>query len=346
MPEGRMTRPTIYDVAKKAGISITTVSNVIHDKENIPKSTKKRVRKIMKSLNYIPNIVAQRLVTKKSNIISLLIPAINNPFFAELYNGIERYITEHELGYRMLIGNTLYSASRESELIRAFREEYVDGFIIVSNNPKDSEIKRLKNDGIPFVFSVNDTKSVPKDPLVTYNNYDVSYQATKYLLDLRHSRFGYIAGLFEESDRAQARFNGFHDALRESGIRFNKKNLIVGGSYSAEAGYKACMKLFSSQRSMPTALFCANDLIAIGAMRAIRERGLNVPEDISIVGFDNIQPSAYISPPLTTIDLNISGVGYKSAELLFTAIDGEKTTENRAVISGKLIIRESCAQKR
>ena len=336
-------RITIYDVAKKAGVSITTVSNVIHNKTNIPPSTKKRVQKVMQSLNYVPNIIAQRLVTRRTQIVSLLIPSINNPFFADLYDGIERYLNEKAPHYRIQIGNTLYSTDREAELIQSFRREYVDGFIIVSNDPSSSEIAQLRKERIPFVFSINDIHSVADDPLVTYNNYEMAYTAASYLLDLGHKRFGYIAGLFGESDRPQARFNGFQQALRDKGVRFYKKHFVIGGSYSSEAGFFSCQKLFSSPGERPTALFCANDLIAVGAMHALQKQGLTVPADVSIVGFDNIQPSAYVSPPLTTIGVKISEVGYESARLLFQILNREKPEKRQITISGKLIVRESCA---
>jgi LacI family transcriptional regulator len=232
---------------------------------------------------------------------------------------------------------------REAELIRSFHREYVDGFIIVSNNPSSKEIAQLRKERIPFVFSINDIHSVAKDPLVTYNNYEMAYAATKYLVDLGHKRFGYIAGLFGESDRPQARFNGFERALRDNGIRFYKKHFVIGGSYSSEAGFLSCRKLFSLRGEKPTALFCANDLIAVGAMHALRLHGIAVPGDVSIVGFDNIQPSAYVAPPLTTIGVNISDVGYESARLLFKLMDGEKLESNQITIKGRLIVRESCA---
>jgi len=337
-------RKTIYDVAKRAGVSITTVSNVIHDKNNIPDSTKRRIQRVMKSLDYVPNINAQRLVTARTQIISLLIPSINNPFFAELYDGIERYLHDKAPRYRIQIGNTLYSIEREMDLIRTFRREYIDGFIIVSNNPSSRGINELRKNRIPFVFAINDINKVADDPLVTYNNYELSYRAATYLLELGHRSFGYIAGLFDESDRAQARFNGFQQALRDNSVRFNRSNFVVGGSYSSEAGFLACRKLCDSRRKMPTALVCANDLIAVGAKHVLQKNGLSVPQDVSIIGFDNIQPSAYVFPPLTTIDVNISELGYESARLLFQIMDGEKPDNHQVTIEGKLIIRESCAQ--
>jgi LacI family transcriptional regulator len=332
---------TIYDVAAKAGVSITTVSHVMHNRKNIPESTRNRVLQVMRDINFVPNRIAQRLVTKKTQTIALLIPTIDNPFFAELYNGLEDYTERYRPGYRVMIGNIRYSVEKETALIRSFRQELLDGYIVVSNNPDNEEILELIEENIPVVFAVNDPAAIGGRPLVTYNNYEMAYQLTQHLVDLGHRRFGYLTAIFEQSDRAQSRFRGFHDCLQTHAIPFDRSCFINGEEYSSRCGYNSVLHLMR-RKSIPTALFCANDVLAIGALHGIRERGLCVPHDLSLVGYDDIPASAYIDPPLTTVNINPTKIGYHAARLLFKLIEGYEGDDRDRVIPGRLILRSSC----
>ena len=333
---------TIYDVARKAKVSITTVSNVINDKDNIPEVTRKKVREAIRSLDFTPNKIAQRLVTKRTQTIALLIPTMENPFFAELYNGIEGYIESDRPEYKIMIGNIGYSEEKERELIGRFRREFFDGYIMVSNNPDNLEARGLMKSEIPLVFAAGDPSEAGGRPLVTYNNYEMAYDATRYLAELGHRRFGYIAGTFRQSSRSQSRYRGFVECLNDRGISTERRLFVEGGTYTSKCGYESFREL-ARKGEVPTALFCANDVLAIGALAAIREAGLKIPGDISVVGFDNIPASAYVDPPLTTVSINPAEIGSESARLLFGIIDGKKERDTMKMIGGELVVRKSCA---
>jgi LacI family transcriptional regulator len=331
---------TIYDVAHKAGVSITTVSHVINNKSNIPEITRQRVLEVMRSINYVPNRIAQRLATQKTQTIALLIPTMDNPFFAELYNGVEQYIEEARHDYSVMIGNIRYSTQKELQLIQKFRQEFIDGYIIVSNDPGNAEVVKLFDESIPVVFAVNDQSMLKNRPLVTYNNYDMAYKLTEHLAELGHRSFAYIGALIERSGRAKRRFMGFRDCLRERGIRFDENCFINGDEYSSRCGYESFMSLHTNNH-VPTALFCANDVLAIGALYATRECGYAVPDQMSVVGYDNIPASEFVYPPLTTVNINPTRIGYASARMLFSIIDGNETPAQQGIIEGELIIRAS-----
>jgi LacI family transcriptional regulator len=333
---------TIYDVAGKAGVSITTVSHVMHDRSNIPESTRNRVLQVMREIHYTPNPIAQRLVTKKTQTLALLIPTIDNPFFAELYRGIDEYIEHYHSGYRILIGNMRYSLDKELALIRTFRQELVDGYIVVSNEPKNEEIQSLIVEERPVVFAVNDQSVVQDRPLVTYNNYEMARRLTEHLVELGHRRIGYVAALYHRSNRARSRFDGFRACLAERKIPFDPACFVNGEEYSSRCGYELFTELGRRGR-LPTALFCANDVLAVGVLHGIREAGYTVPGDISIVGYDNIPCSAYIEPPLTTVHINPSKIGFEAAGLLLRLIGGYRGKNLRMVLPGEIVFRASCA---
>jgi LacI family transcriptional regulator len=332
---------TIYDVAARAGVSITTVSHVIHDRLNIPESTKRRVMEVMREIDYVPNRIAQRLVTKKTQSLALLIPTIDNPFFAELYNGIEAYIEEKKPEYRIMIGNIRYSVEKEMALIHNFRQEFLDGYIIVSNDPHNGEIRQLLNEHIPVVFAVNDPSNVPRSPLVTYDNFEMARRLTEYLLELGHRRFAYLGAIYDRSERARSRFRGFRTCLEQHNIAFDPDSFVDGSEYTSRCGYDSFNRLIR-RGCTPTALFCANDVLAVGALHAIREQGFDVPGDLSVTGFDNIPASGYLHPPLTTTDIRPSVIGFEAADTLFRLIEGYRGRSLRRVIPGELILRKSC----
>jgi LacI family repressor for deo operon, udp, cdd, tsx, nupC, and nupG len=280
-------------------------------------------------------------VTKKTQSLALLIPTIDNPFFAELYNGVETYVEERKPEYRIMIGNIRYSVEKEMALIHNFRQELLDGYIIVSNDPHNAEIGQLLKERIPVVFAVNDPSTVPRNPLVTYDNFEMAHRLTGYLVSLGHRRFAYLGAIHGRSERAQSRFRGFHAGLEQNDVGFDPDCFVDGSEYSSRCGYDSFIGLMR-RGCAPTALFCANDVLAIGALHAIREQGLDVPGELSVTGYDNIPTSAYLCPPLTTVDIRPSVIGFEAADMLFALIEGRGGRDMRKVIPGELILRESC----
>lgn len=332
---------TIRDVARELGLSVSTVSNVINKKNTIPERTRQRVIETMKRMQYTPNRFAQSLVTKKSKTIALLVPSLDNPFFASLNNGVYQYINEKRPEYKIIIGNTRYSTDLEQNLIRSFRQEFADGYIVVSNAPSNEEIRNLKRSHIPCVFAMNDPREIMDAPLVTYDQYDAAYMATTHLINLGHTRIGYITGFTDELKRAEMRYRGFRRCLDDHHIHFDDRFFAKCGQYTPECGFSAFNEI-RANGSVPTAVLCSGDVIAVGVISAIWNCGLRVPDDISVIGFDNIPSSAYLYPPLTTVNIHLFNMGYESADVLFRYIDNEDVEHYTHVHRVEILHRESC----
>jgi LacI family transcriptional regulator len=332
---------TIRDVARELGLSVSTVSNVINNKNTISEATRQRVLKTMKRMQYMPNRFAQSLVTKKSKTIALLVPSLDNPFFSNLNNGVYQYINEKRPDYKIMIGNTRYSTELERNLIRSFRQELADGYILVSNDPSNEEIMNLRRSRIPYVFAMNDPRAVTDAPLVTYDQYDAAYMATEHFIKMGHTKIGYITGFTDELKRAEMRFLGFRRCLEDHQILFEERFFAKCGKYTPECGFTAFMNIYANG-GVPTAVLCSGDIIAVGVISAIWKIGLNVPADISVIGFDNIPSSPYLYPPLTTVNINLLDMGYEAADVLFRYMDEQDVRHYKHIHEVEILHRESC----
>lgn len=332
---------TIRDVACELGLSVSTVSNVINRKNTIPESTRQRVIETMKRMQYTPNRFAQSLVTKKSKTIALLVPSLDNPFFASLNNGVYQYINEKRPEYKIIIGNTRYSTDLEKYLIRSFRQEFADGYIVVSNDPSNEEIQNLRKSHIPCVFAMNDPREIKDAPLITYDQYDAAFLATTHLINLGHTKIGYITGFTNEMKRAEMRYRGFRRCLDDHNISYNDRFFVKCGQYTPKCGFNAFNEIITTG-SMPTAVLCSGDIIAVGVISAIWNIGLKVPDDISVIGFDNIPSSAYLYPPLTTVNIHLFDMGHEAADVLFRYIDNENIKNYTNTHKVEILYRKSC----
>ena len=309
---------TILDVAKLSGVSTATVSRVINSPETVREVTRKKVTEAMKLCNYKYNALARGFVTKKSNTIGLIIPTINNPVFAESTRGVQDYADLHKI--QLLLGNTYYRHDQEEKLIKTFREQQVDGLVITSTNPKGTILKTLMNEKLPFVLLYSTIKNGAMT-VVGVDNTKGGYLATEHLVNLGHQRIGMVAGRFSISDRSFHRWHGYKQCLKNYNISYDR-NLLAQTDYSLIGGKDAAKKLLSLSNP-PTAIFCSNDYLALGAMKGARELGLNLPEDLSVVGFDDIQIASYMIPELTTVRQPAYEIGKLGAKLLFDKIEGQ-----------------------
>jgi len=334
-------RATIRNIAEVTGLSITTVSLILNNKgDRFPEKTKKLVFDTATTLNYRPNQLAIGLLTKQTCTIGLIIPDISNLFFAELTKGIED--RGREDGFNVILCNSNDKYALERLYINILADRRVDGIIMVmsaeSYGPRNAEcLAMLHSLGIPVILA--DCFDETSDfSTVSIDNMSASSMAVHYLLELGHKRIGCITGPLGLKTNKE-RLAGYTKALVETGIESTSK-MIYEGNFRYQSGYEGALVLMNQK---PTAIFCQNDLMAFGAMRALKEKGISIPDDVSIMGFDNIFFSSYMDIPLSTIDQPIYEMGRKSAELLLEEIADKNIRSRSSLFATRLIIRDSTA---
>lgn len=319
---------TIRDVAEQAKVSISTVSRVLNDTCKVKEDKRLRVLNAAADLGYTPNPAAQSLHSRKTGAIGILLPYVSGDFYAELLNGIDS--AAQEAGHMLLIST---SHNSEEELTAALRGMYrrVDGILVMAPVLTSNKVLESAPSGLPLVF-LNTRTEGSSIPLISFDNYGGMRQMTEYLIEQGHTRIGYITGSSEAFD-AMERFRGYREALQLAGIPI-LEDLIVNGEYTQQAGFDGARRLLALPRP-PTAIMASNDDAAIGALSAIQESGLRVPEDVALTGFDDIPSSAYTFPPLTTVHIPIAELGRRSVRLLAAAIQAGNGDSDR-LLSEKL----------
>lgn len=326
---------TIRDIAKRAQVSVSTVSRVLNNKPDVKAETKEKIEKAIKELNFSPSNVARGLVLKKSCVIGFIVPDIANPSFPELARGIVS--RARELGYSVMFFDTNHDSRVEKEALNLMQSKQVDGIILSFDEANRVELEKLKKEQFPSV-QIYRKSSRPTISTIALDNIAAGQMATNYLLKNGHSRIGLIT-TGKETQSGYERYKGYCQALEKAGIVF-EEDLVRAGKNKAEEG-KECMNSLLGLKNPPTAVFACHDLMAVGAYEAIDDRGLSIPEDISIVGHDNIDISKYIRPKLTTIDTHKSHLGRAAVDLLMEEIDAEEPLNKEVVLQSKLIERES-----
>ncbi len=328
---------TINDVARLAGVSTATVSRVINSPDQVRAHTREKVFRAMTMCNYKYNALARGFATKQSNTIGMIIPNINNPVFAESTRGIQDWAGKHNI--QMLLGNSYYRKDLEKSLVKTFLAKQVDGLILTPSNPKGELIASLLDDNFPIVLLYSTVKTGPICA-VGIDNYKGGYAACRHLVDLGHRRIAMIAGKFSISDRSFHRWHGYKKCLADHGIPYDS-SLLVQTEYSLTGG-RECLKTIMASDPPPTAVFCSNDYLAIGAMKGARELGASIPHDLSIIGFDDIPIASYVSPGLTTIRQPAYEMGKIGAQILFDQIKKGSGSVHK-MLDFELVVRESTA---
>jgi LacI family transcriptional regulator len=330
---------TLKDIAGKAGISVSIVSRVLNSKTKkyrISATTEQRVLNAARELNYHPNQLARGLRLKKTHTIGLIVPDISNPFFAHVARVIQKQA--YQEGYSLLVCNTDENIDTEIEQIAIMRSRRLDGFIIMPVGVSHGHIDDLLADNIPLVlldrcFDDLDTHSVVVD------NYLGACQAVQHLTDLGHKRIAIIQGL-PNTYTNNARVKGYTDILRRKNIPIDE-SLIVGNDFRKENGYVETKSLLNLHPP-PSAIFTTSDLITLGALQAIYEKNIKIPEDVSIVAFDDIDFAPYLLTPLTTVEQPKELMGEVAVKLLIDDIkDKGKASKKRIALKPRLIIRKS-----
>lgn len=326
---------TIKDIAREAGVAISTVSRYINKSGYVDNATGEKIDLVIKELGYKPNRIAQTLKTKKSRQIMLVVPDICNPFYSSMAKSIQEIVKSR--GYTLTLYNTNEDMREEIDSVRTAQNINVDGIILSSINIRDKVITVLKKAGIPAVIT-NYYKNSPFDSVHGIRG-EGTCLSTNHLIELGHKRIAYAGGTIG-SEISESRKYGYEKAILEAGLKLSKE-YYYELDFTEDSGYLAG-KYFSTLKLMPTAICCANDLIAFGVLRALNEKKIKIPEDISVTGLDNIAYTACTYPRLTTVCNDSDVYGRNAAALLFDRLDGKYTGSTREVIiPSKLTVRES-----
>ncbi len=324
---------TIQDVAKTAGVSVSTVSRVLNNKIDVSSETQERVRSVIEELGYTTNLAARSMRSSKNNLVGLIMPDIAYPFAIEVMRGANQAIAESEFDLLVYTTGDIYKsgrASHEQKFVSLLNNSITDGTIIVA--PVTGEFST----DAPIV-SIDPLMSNPSYPAVHATNYQGSTDAMNYLLKLGHRRIGFISGR-TELESSRRRLKGYREALEKAGLSVDE-SLIASGDYTTKTGI-GCSRELLSLDNPPTAIFASNDQTAMGVYQVAQELDLRIPEDLSVIGFDNIMESKYMK--LTTVDQFIYEMGYMATQMLIKLINDEELDSQTYKMQTKLVIRESC----
>lgn len=336
---------TIKDVAKKAGVTIGTVSRVLNNKRWVSEECRKKVQIAIKDLHYKPQAHARRLRQKHSQICGVIAPhhtsVFHSPFFTEIMEGLEKVAADKH--YRLLLHPLTETARTQVSYRTLLGDGSVDGMFVLNAWSTDVSVRELAEANVPFVL-INGKITGHEDlPYVGFDNRGGVKIAIDHLVKLGHERIGIINGRMTTTN-ALERFQAFQENLAEHRLEFEKE-WVADGDFEEEGGYQAALSILKAIRK-PTAILCASDLMAMGAIRALKENNISVPEQMSVVGFDNMEEAAYHEPSLTTVAFSAFDMGKLAAEKMFQMIAEEDMGARATVLQAKLMERESTAQAR
>lgn len=331
-----MPRVRIADVAKAAGVSPTTASHALTGRRVVSAVTLEKVRKAAEDLNYRANAVARSLRTQRTNAVALIVPDITNPFYPMVARGVQDALSD--AGYQVIVCSTDADPARELRTLRDMVARAVDGMIVSLFRASDEELASVAASGIPFVMLGPMEGPHLGDRVMGDDRVSVS-EATRHLLAAGRKRIAFVGAALGVGP-GDSRLAGYEDALLASGIALDPR-LILRSDYSRAGAREAAAQLVGLEPPVD-AIICANDLTAIGVMDALKSAGLSVPSDVAVVGFDDIETAALVSPALTTVDNRAYDKGVVCGRILLQRMSGELTGEfRRIVVPGHFIVRES-----
>ena len=332
--EKRRKQVRLQDIAEQIGVSANTVSRALRDKSDVNEATRQRVLDVAKKMGYaIPDFSAS---SEKPVMIGVLIEDILNPFHAKIVQGIESVLWQHRAGF--LFQCSFRQQSKERDIFGFFSEQAVDGLLITSVMNPEYVLEQVQTLHIPTVFLSQRFERFDVDYVLS-DSFEGAYLATEHLIKLGHTRIAHISGL-DAQFSARERLRGYQTALQDAGVAVDH-HLLRSGDKSMESGYYLMKDLLQSNAAF-TAVFTYNDILALGAFRAIKEAGLRVPADVSVVGYDDILLAEFFDTPLTTVHQPIEEIARKSAELLFKRIEGASGEElHQIILKPHLVVRSS-----
>jgi DNA-binding LacI/PurR family transcriptional regulator len=331
-------RPTIKEIAVKAKVSIATVSRVLNNDKKVTKKTRDTVLRISRELNYKPNILARNFARRKSNVIGLILPEISDEFFSEIIKGADEI--SYSEGFYTLVASSHKYRTLEDELITFTQNGIIGGLIVLVPNLNKELTKILRKINIPLVL-INSNPGNSDFNTIAIDNFEGAYRMTEFLLTKRnYKNIGFVSGPADNNDSI-LRKEGFIKACKENKNHSYRK-WVAGGDFTRESGEAAC-KVLLEKDITPEVIFASNDMMALGCYDCVSKKGLKIPDEIAVAGFDDIFISQYLNPPLTTVKIEIEEVGRSAADILINKLktsNGLKSTNKRIPV--RLVIRDSC----
>lgn len=333
----------IYDIANLAEVSIATVSRVLNDKPGVSAQAKEKVMAVINEHHYVPNQIAKSLANKKTNVIGLVMPGMND-YFSRRVDSINKVCKDS--GYSLMVTANYKDENNIEEDIEHFdllMEKRVDGIIYFPTHVSEEHIDLLKKiqDKIPLVVTDSEIDGVDI-PCVVQDSMTPTNEIMQYLIKGGHEYIGYINGLSYDKVN-NGRYAAFTTAMMVAGLEINS-SLMASGDFSVKSGYDAMMEILKKKSVMPTAIIAANDNMALGAMKALFRMGIKVPDQVSIVGYDGIDYGKYSEPTLTTIEVNQNRLGTLAAQMLLQRIDNKKVKEKRVVMDYQIYYGNSTCE--
>ncbi len=333
----RVPAVTIHDVAARAGVSVATVSRVLNGKELVREETSRQVVAAAKSLRYVPNVAARSLSIRRSQTIGIVLPDVHGEFFSEVIRGVD--VAARRAGYHILVSGSHSDAGEMLEVLQTMHGR-VDGIIVMAPDVALASLREPLAADIPLIL-LNSTDDGLDS--ITIDNYGGARTMMRHLAELGHTRVAFIKGPPQNGD-ARERLRGFRHAMRAHGSA-TARALEVDGDFTEVSGYEAA-KIIAARKPRPTAIFAANDSMAIGALSALTDLGVDVPRTMSVAGFDDIPIARYVAPPLTTIRVDIAELGRRAFALLLGALGHPSQKEwQRECVATSLVIRKSTDQR-
>ncbi|WP_027134084.1 LacI family DNA-binding transcriptional regulator [Geminicoccus roseus] len=329
-------RVKLVDVARAANVSLATASRALNQPEIVREPIRRRVEEAVRLLGYSPDRMARALSSGRSHIVGAVVPTLGNAIFADGVEALQDRLAAR--GYTLLLANSQYDPRKEEQEIRAFLEHGVDGLVLVGDSFAPEVLPLVRQHGVPLVTTYVCT-SGQGIPAVGIDNRQATRKMTRYLLELGHREFAIIANTALPNDRSKARLDGMVLALAEAGIRLPSDRIVEVALPSIAYGRRALSGLFATDPAI-TAVLCTNDAVAVGASSEARRMGLNVPRDLSIVGFDNIEIAAEGDPPLTTVNVPADEIGRIAADYLVSVVEGGQIPMSTR-LDAPLIVRDS-----
>jgi LacI family transcriptional regulator len=327
---------TIYDVAREAGVSMATVSRVVNGNPNVKPTTRKKVLAAIERLGYRPNAVARGLASKKTTTVGVVIPDISDAFFAELARGIDDIASMYK--YNIILCDSDQRLEKEIHLINTLLEKQVDGIVFMGREITDEHVQVFNTSPVPIVLAGTKEKS-GENPSVNTDHVSGGFDATMRLIEAGHTRVAMVTGPFVDPLGGLERFEGYRKAINEKNLPF-REEYVLAGDFTYESGLTAAQK-FMQLPDPPTAIFAANDEMAVGVIHGIQDLGKSVPNDVEVIGYNNIRLAEMVRPRLTTVVQPMYDIGAVSMRLLTKYMNNEKVEDDIVVLPHRIEERES-----
>ena len=332
---------TIHDIAHEANVSISTVSRVINNTKEVSPELKKRVYSIIEKHSFKPNLIARSLVTRKTGMIAIIVSNISNAVFGTLTKGIESVCRQRD--YTLIVCESGGHIENEIKLLRTMSNRNIDGLLFAGVDVNHNLVNEIIAQEYPIVLinqEMSEPGGVPSLPTVIINNIQAIKDAIRFLYENGHRKIAFIGGLKNDYSAGQKRYTGYRQALTELGLEYNE-SYVDYGDFSFESGYRCMKKIYEENSQLPTAIMACSDLMAIGAMNYLEKMNIKVPDNISIMGFDDIEFASYVKPELSTVRISYYEEGILASQTLFSLLEAQENSIGTRYIPHQIIRRQS-----